>query len=85
MKRYRSGRWINGGNHFASDGNVLFVREGLGGKFKAFVKPEAEPSDTLKAHAARFKGLEWRNTAEEAQADLDALAAKKRWWEVENA
>lgn len=81
-KRYRSGRWVNGGSHFVTDGNVIFVREGLGGKFKAFVKPETEISDTLKAHAARYSGLEWRNTAEEAQADLDALATKKRWMEV---
>ncbi len=81
-KRYRSGKWCNGGSHFVSDGNIVFVREGLGGKFKAFLKPGTEESDTLKAHAARYNGLEWRDTAEEAQADLDALAARKRWWEI---
>ena len=81
-KRYRSGKWDNGGTWFVPDGNILFVREGLGGKFKAFAKEEKNGSDTLKAHAARYNGLEWRDTFEEAQADLDALAAKKRWSEI---
>ncbi len=76
-KRYESGCWR--GCVFQTDGNVVFVREGLGGKFKAFVKPKTTASDTIGAHAARYKGLEWRDTATEAQADLDALAAQKRW------
>ncbi len=80
MTRYEIGKWTNCIYH--TDGNIIFVREGLGGKFKAFVKPKEEASDTLRAHAARYKGLKWCDTIEEAQADLDALAAKKRWFKM---
>ena len=47
--------------------------------FKArYQKPEHQGSTGWKGLAA----VPWRETREEAQADLDALAARKGWQEV---
>lgn len=54
---------------------TYFVRVGLGGnQYKGFYhKPGTNPD----GHACR--NLPWRDTLEEAQSDLDALAMKKGW------
>lgn len=58
-------------------GWIYFVRAGLGlDTFNTFYKKPGK-SGAHSSHMTQFK-----TTAEEAQADLDALAVKKGWKEV---
>lgn len=72
-----------GRQYFDSLGHVYFVRAGLGeNAFKVFKrKPDKSPG--YGEHA--YRGTPWRETAGEAQIDLDALAIAKKWKEVQDA
>lgn len=63
--------------YFDSRGHVYFVRAGLGDNaFKTFCrKPDKSPG--YGEHG--YRNTPWRETAGEAQEDLDALAIAKKW------
>jgi hypothetical protein len=62
-------------------GRLIFVRSGIGGDtFKAMYQ-DAGKWGGHSAHGVKSPELSWRKTPEEAQADLDAYAAKKGWKE----
>lgn len=57
-------------------GWIYFVRQGLGAGWNTFYQKPGK-SGSHSSHMAQFKP-----TAEEAQAELEALAVKKGWKEV---
>ena len=60
-------------------GWIYFVRSGIGrNNFKTFYKKP----DRMGEHGC--SSVEWRNTEQQAQEDLDALAKKKGWKGVKN-
>lgn len=58
-------------------GYRYFVRGGIGDTFKTFY---TVPGKAKQRACTIFK--DWRDTAEEAQADLDKVAAERGWTEV---
>lgn len=70
---------MSGKKHIDARGWKYRVMPGLGdGAYKArYQREDHQGADGWKCVAA----LPWRTTREEAQADLDKLAAKKGWGE----
>ena len=62
-------------------GRLIFVRSGIGGDTFKAVYQDAGKWGGPSAHGVKSPELPWRESPEEAQADLDAYAKKKGWKE----
>lgn len=66
-----------------SKGRLIFVSSGLGGDQYMTMYKNPDKWTSAGMHRLKSKELPLRDTKEEAQADLDALAKKKGWKEAE--
>mgnify|MGYP000883415647 CR=1 FL=1 len=71
-----------GERYVDTKGRLIFVRQGLDGRFMTMYKV-AGKWDSSGAHRLKSKALPARETESQAQADLDAYAAKHGWETVD--
>ncbi|HYE82662.1 MAG TPA: hypothetical protein VEG39_10930 [Clostridia bacterium] len=60
-------------------GRLIFVRSGIGGDIFKAMYQDAGKWGSGSAHGVKSPELKWKNTQEEAQADMDKYAVKKGW------